>query len=321
MNEFEFIETLKDFLPPSDDRVVGIGDDCAVIKKPGVAKSLLVTTDMLAENVHFRKSWGHAKAIAFKSVAVNISDIAAMGGIPQYLFWSLAIPKHDLHLLQDLKDGVYEACRVFQVHLFGGNTCASDSGLILSHTLLGEAEHYVLRSTAKAGDLIYCTGVVGDGGLALDVLEKRAVNLSEAEKADLIERYFYVKPKVKLAHALAQGQLASSMIDISDGLFQDLGHVLKASHLAAQIDENKIPLSNAMRKAQKPLHGAATAGEDYELLFTVAPDAVKKVKALGFGELTCIGKMVQPQGAGGIGKIVDMKGKEIAMEKKGFQHF
>jgi len=321
MNEFEFIETLKDFLPPSDDRVVGIGDDCAVIKKPGVSKSLLVTTDMLAENVHFRKSWGYAKAIAFKSVAVNISDIAAMGGIPQYLFWSLAIPKHDLHLLQDLKDGVYEACRVFQVHLFGGNTCASDSGLILSHTLLGEAEHYVLRSTAKVGDLIYCTGVIGDGGLALDILEKRLINLSDAEKASLVEHYFYVKPKVKLASALAQGHFATSMIDISDGLFQDLGHVLKASHLAAQIDEQKIPLSKAMRKTKKHIHAAATAGEDYELLFSVAPHHAKSVEALAPGQITCIGKMMAPQNAGGIGKIVDATGKEITMEKKGFQHF
>lgn len=321
MNEFEFIETLKDFLPPSEDRVVGIGDDCAVIKKPGASKSLLVTTDMLAENVHFRKSWGHAKAIAFKSVAVNVSDIAAMGGIPQYLFWSLAIPKQDLHLLQELKEGVYEACRTFQVHLFGGNTCASDSGLILSHTLLGEAEHCVLRGTAQEGDFIYCTGVIGDSALALDILEKQPVALSEGEKSNLIERYFYIKPKVKLANDLAQRRLLTSMIDISDGLFQDLGHVLKASRLAAQIDEEKVPLSNMLRKTKKSVHAAATAGEDYELLFSVAPDHVKEVEALATGQVTCIGRLIAPQAAGGIGKIVDGLGKEISMVKKGFQHF
>jgi thiamine-monophosphate kinase len=272
--------------------VAGIGDDAAVLKlTPGCL--LLVTTDLLLEHIHFDLACTTYRQLGYKAAMANLSDIAAMGGVPRYVLIAMALTARERPSdVAVLYAGIHAACRPAGTAVVGGDTSASRSGLFLSLTVLGEAvpQEVLRRSGACTGDLIYVTGTLGDAQAGLELLRghktgPRRTRLSARDKAFLIARH--VTPTARLAEAqrLAKGRLASAAIDLSDGLAGDLRHVCEESGVGALVDVRRLPLSPsllayAQRQRQDPVAYALSGGEDYELLFTVPPTQVARVEAL-----------------------------------------
>lgn len=279
--EFEIIEHLKNRCRTSPVVPLGIGDDCAMLKLPA-NDVLLTTTDMLAEGVHFRRDWSGMLSLGRKSAAVNLSDLAAMGATPQALFLALSVP-YDLaeQELDQFFEGFLEVCHANGAVLAGGDTCASKAGLTISVTALGSApeKDVVRRSGACPGDDIYVTGKVGDSALALQwLIEGRAI------PPELLRRHLEPEARVAVGVALAHSGIPSAMIDVSDGLLADLGHVLEASRVGARIESASLPLSSvfqaAVRENRLQLNTALTGGEDYELLFTAKSERASEIEQL-----------------------------------------
>jgi thiamine-monophosphate kinase len=271
----------------------GIGDDAAIVE--GGNESLLVSTDMLVEGVHFDLSYVPLQHLGYKSVAVNVSDIAAMNGTPQQILVSLGISnRFSVEAVDALYDGIRAACDNYKVDLAGGDTAASPSGLIISITAIGRApkEKVVQRSGAKANDIICVTGDLGAAYLGLQVLEReKQVFLTNPEMQPDLEKYQYLvgrqlKPEARMdiIHELADKNcVPTSMIDISDGLASELLHLGKNSNLGVKIFEDKVPIDHgtfetAIEFNLDPITCALNGGEDYELLFTIAPSDYEKIK-------------------------------------------
>ncbi len=326
IGEFGFIERFsKEFRSLEGDGVVGIGDDCAVIEKNG-NESLVVTTDLLIENVHFLKEVISPFELGYKSLAVNLSDIAAMGADPVGSFLSLGIPKEtDLDWLDAFFDGYRELSAGETCPLLGGDTTGSDK-IVVNIAVLGSAERgrIKFRSTAREGDRICLIDNLGDsaGGLRviLDKLER-----GEAEQY-LVKRHHMPRPMVAEGRWLSRQEGVRAMIDISDGIASDLGHILKASGKCASIDLDAVPVS-AQLKEVSARHGwdamelALSGGEDYSLLFTVDERHGEKIRAgfeREFGRpLHTIGHIVQGKPA----VTWTRGGEKAALKGKGFHHF
>lgn len=270
LGEFGFIERIRRRVANDPATRVAIGDDCAALALPP-GELLLTTTDLLIEDVHFRRSFTDLRTLGRKSVAVNVSDIAAMGGIPRYLYLGLGVPA-DLCLedLDSFIDGFLEAAAFYGAVLSGGDTCRSPGPLLISVTAEGsivEGE-LVRRSGSAVGDGIYLSGSVGDSALALRQLQR-----GEIPVPDLAVRHNDPTARTVLGRALAVEKLPSAMIDVSDGVLADLGHLLKASAVGALLEEEALPLSGPFRQAlavdPSRIDLAWSGGEDYELLFTV----------------------------------------------------
>jgi thiamine-monophosphate kinase len=252
---------------------------------------LLSSTDMLLEEVHFRRSWHDPYRLGRKSLAVNISDIASMGGIPRWALLSLAIPVDlPLEFLDQFTTGFLSMAAEQGVSLIGGDTCSSRSGLIISVTILGEQfpEHILRRSGARAGDDIWVTGTLGDAALGLKLLEggfgsaqptpdaaqAPECSLSGAEGNEfLIARLLDPTPRTAVGLALATSGLVTAMIDVSDGVLSDFGHIAEQSGIGGTIQLDRLPLSDAFMSATRllspfPHHLSLSGGEDYELRFT-----------------------------------------------------
>jgi thiamine-monophosphate kinase len=276
--EFEIITQIKERCQASPVVQLGIGDDCAILQLPP-GELLLSTTDMLIESVHFRRDWTGLLSLGRKSAAVNLSDLAAMGATPRALFLALAIPA-DL-IAEDIDlffEGFLEVCHDSGAVLAGGDTSSSQAGLSICVTALGSAPatEVVRRSGAKPGDGLYVTGALGDSSLALQWLgEGRAL------PPELLNRHLEPTARVKAGRALARSGIATAMIDVSDGLLADLGHILKASLVGACIQVDRLPLSSALRATgdedSRLFDRALTGGEDYELLFTATPESEGKI--------------------------------------------
>lgn len=322
LGEFRFIERIRRAVSPSEGIVLGIGDDCAATTlAPG--ELLLTTTDLLIEEIHFHRRWIGMKLLGRKSVAVNVSDIAAMGGAPRHLYLALGVPAETtVEDLDAFMSGFLEAAGEYGAALAGGDTCRSPGALTISVTAQGSVPEgeLVRRAGAREGDAIYVSGTLGDSALALRILSGGGT-----PDPFLARRHHDPAARTTLGRALASSGIPSAMIDLSDGLAADLGHILSASAAGARIDEKALPLSDSFRRAleENPdlIELALSGGEDYELLFTVPPGRSPALASLAKSlslPLTRVG-VVTSADEGFL--VIDSRGLPYRPRKTGFNHF
>jgi len=294
LGEFGLIERIKNNFPVSQSStLVGIGDDAAIIE--GGDSAILISTDMLVEGIHFDLAYMPLQHLGYKSVAVNVSDIAAMNGIPEQITISIAISnRFSIEAVDALFDGIRTACINYKVDLIGGDTTSSASGLVISITVIGRApkDKIVKRSGAQINDIICVTGDLGAAYMGLQVLEReKQVFLTNPEMQPDIEKYEYLvgrqlrpEARMDIIHELTDKDcLPTSMIDVSDGLASELLHLGKESNVGIKIFEDKVPIDHgtyetAIEFNLDPITCALNGGEDYELLFTIKPADYEKLK-------------------------------------------
>ena len=288
----------------------GIGDDCAVLSVPA-GHQLLVTTDFTLENVHFRRDWHSPDVVGRRCLTRGLSDIAAMGGEPRAAFLSLALDRKTPQKWVDrFLAGLLEAAGEFGVSLAGGDTAQSDRGIQADIVLLGSIPKgkAILRSGARAGDLIYVTGELGGAAAALERLRRGQINPVD------FPRHFRPQARISAGLSLRRRGFASAMIDISDGLSTDLQHICEESGVGAEIDEDAIPRARVGQpKKQVALALALHGGEDYELLFTAAKPIPATVADVG---VTRIGRITRRRGM----VLVQKNGRRL-LPAQGWQHF
>ncbi len=304
MAEFSIIDQY--FKRPSNvDVSLGIGDDSAIVTPP-LAQQLVICTDTLVAGRHFPLNTS-AHAIGWKSVAVNLSDLAAMGAKPYSILLALSLPTIDHEWLAEFSRGLFECCDQFGVSLIGGDTTQSTQ-LTISVTALGwiEQGQAVTRAGAQVGDFICVSGQVGDAAFGLQHLGH-----------PLQQRLDYPTPRCQLGQQLKG--LASSMIDVSDGLAQDLGHILKASNKGATLQLDQLPIDESLKslEMQKAWHYALAGGDDYELCFTISPQNYEKLLRQSLDvPLTIIGEITQQTGL-----LFEYMGETYPLHVHGYQHF
>jgi len=286
IHEFTLIRELqKQFAHRNAPGIIqGIGDDAAVLA-PASQTWWHLTTDLLAEGIHFEFKSASPSSIGYRAAIANLSDLAAMGATPRYLLISLAIPKQLNHSrIDDFYRGMMQACRPYNVAVIGGDTSASKAGFFLSITLLGTTpkRRALFRHGATVGDQIYVSGTLGDSLAGLRLLvnkktsrssERKRSPLSRSHRQFLIRRHLHPSARVTEGQWLNTGRLASAAIDLSDGLSGDLRHICEESGVGAEVEVDNLPLSPACRayaisRGVSPIQLAITGGEDYELLFT-----------------------------------------------------
>jgi thiamine-monophosphate kinase len=281
IREFDLIRALKRRYAKGSPKIVrGIGDDAAVII-PKASRPLLLTTDLLAEGVHFDRDTAAFADIGFRAAAANLSDIAAMGGTPEYLLVSLAIPRHGTaRQVEQLYDGMMAACRSHEAKLIGGDTSASHGGWFVNITVVGSTTlgRTLFRDGAEVGDDLYVTGTLGDSEAGLQLLHRGHGTgtglIAPRHRRFLIGRHLRPPARIREGRWLSNGRWASSAIDVSDGLSGDLRHLCAESDVGAVIELEALPISSACRHyAERTKQNAQVlalgGGEDYELLFTV----------------------------------------------------
>ena len=292
LGEFGFIDRIAASARNGLGVVTGIGDDAAVTAlSPGM--QLLTSTDMLLEDVHFRRAWHDPYRLGRKSLAVNISDLAAMGSIPRWATLSLAIPAGlSLEFLEQFTQGFLAMAAEHGVSLVGGDTCSSRGGLAISVTIMGEQfpDRILRRSGARPEDDIWVTGTLGDAALGLNLLEKKlplpeGEGGGEGENVFLISRLLDPTPRVSAGLALAESGLVTAMIDVSDGLLADFGHIAEMSGVGGTLRMQDFPVSEAFHGLAAtmdsyPWHCLVAGGEDYELAFTASPANREKIAGI-----------------------------------------
>ena len=308
---------------------VGIGDDCAVLE-PEHGTSLLATTDLLIEDVHFRRRYATPRDIGWKALAVNLSDIAAMGGRPRWALVALACPAStETDDVEAFYEAAGELAAEHGVSIVGGDTSASPAGWIVNVTLLGDtAQGPLLRSTARVGDIVAVTGPLGrsEAGLALLAAGEIPPGLDRDDVADVTAAHLRPVPRVREGRWLAAAGGVTAMMDLSDGLVTDLGHVTEESAVGARIEVDRIPVSAAVRRVaaacqRDALDWATGGGEDYELLLTCDPGAWERLRSglerAAGRPLHAIGEIAEA--AAGTA-FVDARGAAVALGP-GFEHF
>jgi len=282
LGEFGLIDRISAHAGAGQGVVTGIGDDAAVTSLID-GMQLLTSTDMLLEDVHFRRTWHSPRLLGRKSLAVSISDVAAMGAIPRWALLSLGIPPgFPLDFLDGFTDGFLEMAAEHGVSLIGGDTCSSRSGLVISVTIMAEQypDLIVRRSGARPGDEIWVTGTLGDAALALKLLETSGVVGEPSLEARLLDPI----PRTAVGRALAESGLVTAMIDVSDGLLADYGHIAELSGVGGLLYPDRFPVSApfreyASRQPVFPHELALSGGEDYELAFTASPEYREKIRS------------------------------------------
>jgi len=297
MNEKEIIEFLKKNFK-NKEVIIGIGDDCAVIE---YSKNyyLILTTDILVENIHFEKEKFTWPQIGKKAMAVNLSDISAMGGIPKFALVSLGLLESNFEIIKGLTEGIKEMCKRYKFEIIGGNLTRSEK-IFIDVFMIGivEKKYLKTRKGAKVGDLIYTTGTLG---------------------ASQIKKQFNIEPRIFESRQLIKKYKINSMIDISDGLSSDLIKLCETNKVGFKLYLENLPISYEAKKISKGkfeeiLH-ALNDGEDYEILFT-APVNEKIPEKIGKTKITKIGEIIKEKKYIGI-----FEGKVIEIKDKGFSHF
>jgi len=324
LNEFSLIN--KYFAESSfvrKDVIIGIGDDAAITQVPQ-NQSLATTTDTLLKGVHFLADTS-PQDIAHKAIAVNLSDLAAMGAEPSWLSLSLTMPDADEVWLQGFSEKVAELTEYFSIQLIGGDTVKGPLSITITAQGFVPQDSVLTRDGAKNGDWIFVTGTLGDAGAGLDILRNKLTGGDVSARDYLVARHRRPTPRVLAGTVLRR--LASACIDVSDGLLQDVMHIAKASGTGVILHVDRLPISDALRSYVKDLHQAfgyaASAGDDYELLFTVPEEHRNTVQtALDSYSImhTCIGQMT-----GAIGKLdLKLNDKPYTLydcERVGYSHF
>lgn len=322
-SESEIISRLKARALVGDNVAVGIGDDAAVIKG-AAGRDLLVCCDLMVEGVHFRTEWTPPKLLGHKALAVNLSDIAAMGGVPKFAMVSIALPSRvSSEFIDHMFEGLFELADRCGVSVVGGDTSSSRDSLFIDVSLIGDCEtgKAVTRRGAKAGDIIYVSGSLGASALGLSLLEKGIRLEEETNFRDALLKHLAPEPRLSLGRALGEAGLATSMIDISDGLSTDLWHLLDESKCGAVIHASSIPIAESVRQYSPradSLQLALDSGEEYELLFTASPEKSLEIEklapALGIA-ITAIGKV-----AASTGLQIEISGRLQPLAPTGYQH-
>ena len=324
--EFSFIDFLARRLPPLDAGLeLGIGDD-ASCWRPAAGDGILTTLDMLVEGVHFDLSYTSAADLGWKALAVNLSDIAAMGGRPRCAYLGLGLPPETGKTwLAEFIDAFLGLAAAHGVQLAGGDTVKSRR-LVISVTLNGvSCGPPQLRSGAAVGDDIYCSGTIGDSFLGLQLLTGKLEPVTSSGAVFLNRRHLRPSPRLGLGRELAKAGAVSALIDISDGLAADLGHLLAASGgLGAELDSERLPFSEPARRflaaGQTTVARLLTGGEDFELLFTAPPEKASLITGIASAlelPVSRIGRIVSPAG-------LRLRGAEGTTElgiKGGYDHF
>ncbi len=318
LGEFGLIELFKKILgSPGDEVLIGIGDDAAAWRTDGPIQ--IATTDALIENVHFILSNTSWRELGWKALAVNLSDIAAMGGLPKYAIVSLGLPGDtEVESLSEFYKGMAELARLFNVAIIGGDVVAAPL-VMLSPAVMGTADNVLTRSAAVARDQIAVTGLLGASAAGLAMLQK---DLKFDDETASSLREFHVKPYPRSLEGqiLARNEVKAA-IDISDGLVGDLAKLCKASSVGARLFTDEIPIHPLVRTAFKDdsLSLALSGGEDYELLFTGSMEVVAKVKGLMPCPVTVIGEITGNEP--GRVRLFDEHGNEAKIEREGWEHF
>jgi thiamine-monophosphate kinase len=290
--------------------MTGIGDDCAVLRVPP-GHELLVTTDFMVENVHFRRDWQSPEVIGQRCLTRGLSDIAAMGGIPHACFISLALNRDVPQSWVDkFFSGLLRWTRKFKVPLAGGDTAESPWGIHADIVVVGSVPRgkAILRSGAKAGDRIYVTGRLGAAAAAI------ASFVARKPGADARHSTYRAVPRLAVGAWLRETRVASAMIDISDGLSTDLEHLCQESRVGAEIEEAAIPRAMQGQNQKVPLEMALHGGEDYEVLFTSSRKVPARIAGV---EVSHIGKITQPRGI----RIRIREGHMRKLQVRGWEHF
>ena len=318
MKERKLIEQIRRLASSSKNKAVvrGIGDDCAILRpRPGY--QILVTTDFCIENVHFRRAWHPADSVGHRCLARGLSDIAAMGGTPLACFLSLGLPQNGLpqklpqKWTDNLLRGLHSLARRFHVQLAGGDISAA--GEILADIIvLGDvpAGKAIRRSGARAGDRIYVTGALGGSAAVL-----KQLFAGKKIKAAKSNRHFYPQPRIAAGLWLQQRSLATSSIDLSDGLSVDLAHICQESGVSALIRAADIPVARNSN-LELALHG----GEDYELLFTASARANVPRRIAGVA-ITEIGVILKRTNYSSAIQILGHNGRVRPLAQGGWEHF
>ena len=332
LNEFELIAHLTQNLPARPGVVLGVGDDCAILD-PGGDTLLLATGDSQVEGVHFTFQASSPEEIGRKALAINISDIAAMGGEPRYALVSLILPsQQSLEVLERVYSGLRQEAERFAIAIIGGNISGAGKGeqLIIDITLLGSIErgHALTRSGAQVGDTLFVTGLLGDAAAGLHTLLHPDPPYPSQASEILRSTYRVPRPRVREGRILSQfgPEIVTAMLDISDGLSGDLQHLCESSRVGARIVAAQLPLSPALRTiagivSHDPYDWALHGGEDYELLFSVSPgkeiSVVEAVQSATGTPVTAIGTLRPP--AEGM-KLVWPGGHEEVLVPRSWDH-
>jgi thiamine-monophosphate kinase len=295
----------------------GIGDDAAVIRAGN--KYSIITKDLLIEGSHFLLNYHSPYLLGRKSLNVSLSDIAAMGGSPEYVLLGLGIPsRQEPAWLDQFFSGVKSVVEKEKITLIGGDIVKAQK-VTVSVTVIGKGEKVIKRSGAKPGHILYVSGTLGDAAQGLRLL-KKGIRLGDGRKTDFLLRVFLdPAPQLLLGRMLSRLDLASAMIDISDGLSVDTAHLCQESHCGAEIFTDRIPVSSQLRAVQKkPTLLALHGGEDYQLLFSVPP---KKVNQMSKIEKECrvspVGQIIKDKHI----FLIDRQKRKKKLSIKGFQHF
>lgn len=333
IGEFGLINRIKEAFPSQrNDTMKGIGDDAAVISLDE-ENAQLISVDLLVEGVHFDLMYSPLKHIGYKSIAVNVSDIAAMNGEATHVVVGIAFSnRFSVEAIEELYSGIQLACEKYSVDLIGGDTTSSRSGLVISVSVYGKAtkNQIVYRNGAKVNDLICVTGDLGAAYMGLQVLEReKQVYLANNEmqpelegKEYIIQRQLKPEARVDVVKSLASiGVLPTAMIDVSDGLASEIMHICTQSDVGAMLFEEKMPIDTMTFETAKefdlsPLTTQLNGGEDYELLFTIKQEDFEKIRnhpdisVIGFIQDKSIGVQVTTRG-----------GSVVPVQAQGWNHF
>lgn len=332
LGEFGLIDRLNQSIELYNaSSVTGIGDDAAVLAASELQR--VITTDLLLEGIHFDLRYMPLQHLGYKSVAVNVSDVAAMNAIPTQITVSIGLSnRFSVEAVESLYEGIRAACANYKVDLIGGDTTASGAGLVISVTAIGEApaDTLVRRSGAKKGDIVCVTGDLGAAFMGLQVLEReKAVFLSNPEASPEIGRYKYIvqrqlRPEARMdvIHELRElGVVPTSMIDVSDGLASELLHLARNSGVGLQVYEENLPIDKmtydtAVEFNVDPITSVMNGGEDYELLFTIDQASYEKVKS--HPDIHVIGYATDLSGQA---HLITKGGTIVPLKAQGFNHF